>query len=89
MLVWRYPFLAYVPANLLSRNVAERRRLVALTYSADDYSAVLGTFSDNLALRVEQREELFRRIHERIVARPGGTVTKHHLLILTVGRRSH
>jgi SAM-dependent methyltransferase len=67
-------------------NVTERRRLVALTYTADEFIDVLGTFSDNLALPEEQREELFRRIHARIAARPSGTVTKHHLLTLTVGR---
>ena len=50
-----------------------------LTYTADAYVAVLGTFSDNLAIPAEQREELFRRIHARIAARPSGTVTKHHL----------
>jgi SAM-dependent methyltransferase len=67
-------------------HVEERRRLEALTYTADEYIGVLGTFSDNLALPAEQREELFRRIHARIAARPGATVTKHHLLTLTVGR---
>jgi SAM-dependent methyltransferase len=67
--------------------VEERRHLVAIAYTADEYVAVLGTFSDNLALPEEQREELFRRIHARISSRPGGTVTKHHLLVLTVGHR--
>jgi SAM-dependent methyltransferase len=68
-------------------DVAERRHLMTLTYSADSYVAVLGTFSDNLAIPAEQREYLFRRIHARIATRPEGTVTKHHLLVLTVGTR--
>jgi SAM-dependent methyltransferase len=72
-------------ASGLFASVEERRRLVALTYTADEFIDVLGTFSDNLALPEEQREELFRRIHARIAARPNGTVTKHHLLTLTVG----
>jgi len=72
-------------ASGLFASVEERRRLVALTYTADEFIDVLGTFSDNLALPEEQREELFRRIHARIAARPSGTVTKHHLLTLTVG----
>ena len=67
--------------------VEERHHLVAIPYTADEFIAVLGTFSDNLALPAEQREELFRRIHARITARPEGTVTKHHLLVLTVGHR--
>ena len=74
-------------ASGVFERVEERRRLEALLYTADEYLAVLGTFSDNLALPEEQREELFRRIHARIAARPGGTVTKHHLLVLTVGLR--
>jgi len=67
--------------------VEERRHLDALTYTADEYVAVLGTFSDNLALPAAQREQLFRRIRARIEARPSGTVTKHFLLMLTVGYR--
>jgi hypothetical protein len=67
--------------------VQERRHLVAIPYTADEYVAVLGTFSDNLALPEEQRHALFSRIHARIAARPSGTVTKHHLLVLTVGYR--
>jgi SAM-dependent methyltransferase len=66
--------------------VEERRHLVAIPYTADEFIAVLGTFSDNLALPAEQRAELFDRIARRIGARPGATVTKHHLLVLTVGR---
>ena len=73
-------------ASGLFADVVERRRLVALTYTADQFVDVLGTFSDNLALPNEQRERLFRRVHARIAARPSGTVTKHHLLTLTVGR---
>jgi SAM-dependent methyltransferase len=65
--------------------VEERRHLDAIEYTADEYIAVLGTFSDNLALPAEQRQELFRRIHARVEARPGGTVTKHYLLVVTAG----
>ncbi|MFL5960175.1 MAG: class I SAM-dependent methyltransferase [Gaiellaceae bacterium] len=66
--------------------IEERRHLVEIPYTADEYIAVLGTFSDNLALPAAQRDELFRRIHARILERPGATVTKHHLLVLTIGR---
>jgi SAM-dependent methyltransferase len=73
-------------ASGVFERVEERRHLHLLTYSADGFVALLGTFSNNLALPAEQRDELFRRIHARIAARPGGTVTEHHLLVLTVGR---
>ena len=65
--------------------VEERRHLHELVYTADEFVALLGTFSNNLALPDEQRHELFRRIHARISARPSGTVTEHHTLTLTVG----
>jgi SAM-dependent methyltransferase len=68
-------------------HVEERNHLMTLTYTADEYVALLGTFSENLALPTQQREELFRRIHARIEAQPGGTVTKHQLAVLTVGQR--
>jgi SAM-dependent methyltransferase len=73
-------------ASGLFETVDERQHLHPLTYTADEYVALLGTFSDNLALPEERRHALFSRIHARIAARPEGTVTKHHLLILTVGR---
>jgi SAM-dependent methyltransferase len=74
-------------ASGLFENVTEHRDVVALTYSADEYVALLGTFSDNLALPEEQRAELFRRIHARVAAQPGGTVTKSNLVTLTVAYR--
>jgi SAM-dependent methyltransferase len=74
-------------ASGLFENVTEHEEVVALTYTADTYIELLGTFSDNLALPEEQRAELFRRIHERVEAQPGGTVTKRHLVSLTVGYR--
>ena len=79
---WTEDFLA---SEVFAR-VEERRHLQPLTYTADGFVALLGTFSNNLALPPEQRDELFRRIQARIAARPGGTVTEHHLLVLTVGQ---
>jgi SAM-dependent methyltransferase len=81
---WTEQFLA---SGVFAR-VEERRHLQPLTYGADEFVALLGTFSDNLALPAEQREELFRRIHARIAARPSAVVTKHYLQTLTVGFRS-
>jgi SAM-dependent methyltransferase len=80
---WEHEFAS----SGLFEAIVERRRLVALTYTADAFVDLLGTFSDNLALPAEEREELFRRIHARIAARPSGMVTKHYVLTLTVGYR--
>jgi SAM-dependent methyltransferase len=74
-------------ASGVFERVDERRHLQPLTYTADEHIGLLGTFSDHLALPAAQREELFRRIHVRVAARPGGTVTEHHLQVLTVGYR--
>jgi len=79
-------FAAEFRASNVFAAVDERRHLYPLTYTAESYVALLGTFSDNLALPAERREELFRRIHARMAARPGSTVTKHQLVTLTVGR---
>ena len=72
-------------ASAVFERVEERRHLQPLVYTADELVDLQGTFSDNLVLPPEQRDELFRRIHARVSARPGGTVTKHYLLTLTVG----
>lgn len=80
-------YTAQFTASGFFQRVVERRHLHPLTYTADSYVAVLGTFSENIALPDEQREELFRRIHARVAAQPGGTVTKNQLLVLTVGYR--
>jgi SAM-dependent methyltransferase len=76
---------AEVVASGLFDDVVERRHLWTQAYGPE-YVEVLGTYSSNIALPAEQREELFRRIAERIEARPGGRVTKHYLATLTVGR---
>jgi len=73
-------------ASGLFADVEVRRRRWDVTYTADEWIALLGTYSGNLALPEPERAELFRRIHERIASRPGGTATRHYLAALTVGR---
>lgn len=68
--------------------VAVRRHEWPVTYSADEYIAVLGTYSPNIALDPDRRRRLFDRIYRRVTGQPGGRVTKHYLATLTVGRRS-
>lgn len=67
--------------------VSARRYLWDVTYSADEYVAVLGTYSHQLALDAELRGRLVERIHRRIEARPQRTVRKTYLAMLyVVGR---
>jgi SAM-dependent methyltransferase len=67
--------------------IAVGRRRWDVSYSADEWVAVLGTYSENIAMPAEQREKLFHRIHARIAAKPGGRATRHYLAVVTVGRR--
>jgi hypothetical protein len=64
-----------------------RRHLWNVTYTADEYVAVLDTYSGHHAFGDEARERLNERIHRRISARPGGTVRKTYLATLNVARR--
>jgi SAM-dependent methyltransferase len=78
---------AEIDASGCFRTIAVRRRLWEVPYTADEFVALLGTFSPNLALDPDTRRRLFDRIHRRIQSRPGGTVTKTRLAILNVAER--
>ena len=69
------------------RNVAARSYLWDVTYTADDYIAVLNTYSGHRALDDDRRERLLSRIRRRIEARPKHTVRKTQLAILNVAER--
>lgn len=69
------------------RNLAARRYLWDVTYSADEYIAVLDTYSGHRALDEARRKELYARIRRRIEARPEGTVRKTHLATMNVAQR--
>jgi SAM-dependent methyltransferase len=71
----------------LFRVVGHRRRVVDIVYTADEYLAVLETFSGHRALDADHRPELLTRIRRRIESRPGGRVRKSYLMVLTVARR--
>lgn len=64
-----------------------RRHLWDVTYRADEYIAVLSTYSANRVLEDGVRRRLFDRIHTRIEASADGSVTKTYLATLNVARR--
>jgi SAM-dependent methyltransferase len=64
-----------------------RRYLWDVSYSADEYVAVLGTYSHHRAFDDEARECLFDRIRRRIEARAARTVRKTYLALLYVAER--
>jgi SAM-dependent methyltransferase len=69
------------------RGVAVRRHLWDVTYGADEYLALLDTYSANRVLDPGTRRCLYERIHARSSAEPGGNVRKTYLATLTVGLR--
>jgi SAM-dependent methyltransferase len=56
-------------------------------YTAEQYLAVLSTYSNHIAASLRQRETLFARIRDLIAARPSATVRKHYLNTLQIARR--
>jgi SAM-dependent methyltransferase len=67
--------------------VAWRTYLWDQPYTAEEYIALLNTYSGHRALDDKRRDELYRRIRARIEARPGGRVTKTYLTMLNVARK--
>jgi SAM-dependent methyltransferase len=69
------------------RHVLSRRYPRDVEYTADEYLALMGTYSPNIALDPETRGRLFERIRRRIEACPGGKITAHYLFVLNLARR--
>jgi SAM-dependent methyltransferase len=70
------------------RDVEVRRYRRDVDYTADEWTDVLRTYSDNIARDPETTGRLLDRIQARIESRPGRRVTKHYLFTLTLGRRA-
>jgi SAM-dependent methyltransferase len=66
------------------RNVAVRRYLWDAFYKADEYIAVLDTYSGHRSMPDDERGELYRRIRRRIGDR---VVTKTYLFTMNVAAR--
>ena len=79
---------AEIDASGLFDSVAVKRYVCDVTYIADDYIAVLDTYSGHRALEDETRRKLYARIRRRIEARAHGTVRKTYLATLNVAARS-
>jgi SAM-dependent methyltransferase len=58
-----------------------------LSYTADQYVALLHTYSDHRAFQPAQREEVLSLIRRRIESRPGHTVRRSELSLLYVAPR--
>ena len=69
------------------RNVAVRRHLWDVSYTADEYIDVLDTYSGHRAMDSGSRTQLYDRIRRRIEAQPEQKVRKTYLAILNVAQR--
>jgi hypothetical protein len=75
-----------VEASGVFDDVVVRRYLEEVAYTADEYIALLDTFSGHRAMEAARRFRLYEEIHRRIEARPGARVRKAYLFVLHVAR---
>lgn len=67
--------------------VQVRRYLWEASYTAEEYIALLDTFSGHIAMDPDKRVHLYREIRRRIQTRPEHRVHRHWYAILHVARR--
>jgi hypothetical protein len=67
-------------------DVEVRRYPRTITYTADEFFALLGSYSPNIARDPETTQRLVDRIRARVAARSGGRIAKPYLFVLNVGR---
>jgi SAM-dependent methyltransferase len=78
---------AEIEASGLFDDVRVRRHVWARHYTADEYIALLDTFSGHIAMPPERREHLYAEIRRRIALRADPRVLRHWFAILHVARR--
>jgi SAM-dependent methyltransferase len=64
-----------------------RRYLWARRYTAEEYIALLDTFSGHIAMEPARRDHLYRDVRRLLARRGDGRLTRHWSAVLTVGRR--
>jgi len=79
---------AEIEASGYFGEIEVRRHRWDVTYTADEWIAVMSTYSPHLARDPAITARLFDRIRARIDSRPGSRVTKHYLATLNVARAS-
>jgi SAM-dependent methyltransferase len=79
--------VAEIEASGLFEEIRVRRYLWEKQYSADEYIALLNTFSGHIAMEQSKRARLYREIRHRIRDRTPPVVRRHWSAILHVARR--
>jgi SAM-dependent methyltransferase len=77
-----------IEASGLFTDVRVRRYVWERRYTAEEYVALLRTFSGHIAMDPDKRERLFDEIRRRIAVRRDPRVRRHWLAILHVARRA-
>ena len=81
------PHAAWLTASGRFEPVGTRRYLWARRYTAEEYLALLDTFSGHIAMAPARREHLYAAVRRLLAERPDGRLTRHWSAVLTVGRR--
>jgi hypothetical protein len=76
-----------IEASGLFEEIRVRRYVWERQYTADEYVALLETFSGHITMDAAKRERLYREIRERIGNRAEQRVRRHWYAILHVARR--
>jgi SAM-dependent methyltransferase len=79
---------AEIESTGLFTNTQVRRYVWERLYSADEYIALLNTFSGHIAMDDAKRERLYQAIRERINSRPDPRVRRHWHVILHIADRA-
>ena len=77
---------AEIEASGLFGEIKVRRYVWERLYTADEYIALLDTFSGHITMEAAKRAHLYREIRQRIARRPDPRVRRHWLAILHVAR---
>jgi hypothetical protein len=78
---------AEITATGLFEDVQVRRYAWETTYTADEYIALLDTFSGHIAMEDAKRAKLYRKIRARLARRDDPRLGRHWYAILHVARR--
>jgi len=80
-------FSAEIELSGLFEDVRVRRYVWERLYTADEYIALLETFSGHLSMEAPKREHLYGEVRKRIDRRPEKQLRRHWYAILHVARR--
>jgi SAM-dependent methyltransferase len=79
---------AEIEASGLFTDVSVRRFDWELRYNADEYIALLDTFSNHIAMEPAKRDRLYGAVRAELAARPDGQLRRHWGSVLHVARRA-